>query len=210
MRNQQHVETAEQLMREIAPVDLADGFTIIPATPGDSRLLGWSVGNGQPLAAAAGLPLGSIAVGVNVEQIQSLCDRGGSQADVLVEGVICSVAAHELAHALVSTDTRPATAEEVDRWLAVPVRPKRPDTGHHARWAAAYGLLLNRGSRLFPPLAIAAAAEAPSPSGFDLDELLAALGPVPLEQSIRGLLADGTAAANRVDSTTTSCPQEIF
>lgn len=201
MTNQQHIETAEQLMREIAPVDLAGGFAVVPGRHACDRVFGWSIGNGHTLAAAAGLPAGTIAVGIDVEKIRRLVEETTDDfVERLIGGMVARTTAHELAHALCQDGSYRLTGEQLAKQLDDPAPPARPDdlrTSHHARWAAAYGLLLNRACRLWHDLAIIA--RPADTKHHDVGVLLAALGPVPLDVSIRDLLAAGSPASLRVE-----------
>lgn len=202
MTTPQLIADAEQLMMMVAPVDLAGGFAIVPGRPADDRLLGWSVGNGQPLAAAAGLPAGTTAVGVNVDGIRQLVETTGDAGDEIALAMLVKVAAHEAAHALVGTADAPLTLQQLDGWLAVPDRPVTvsDEASHHHRWAAAYGLLLNRSARHLNLLAAVIGVGSPADAHHDLHHLLAALGPVPLDASIRDLLTAGSPASQRVEN----------
>lgn len=202
---------AEELLAVAAAPDLPAGMVVLPLTPG-LQANGASIGSGHDLALANGCRPGAVAVKVDVAGIIGLAlDADPNHPDLAIADarvVAEQVAIHEVAHALVADlDGEHGVAEAIARVQAAEAMPPRGGADvHHARWAAAYGVLAARAARLRPgQLKSLVRFELTTLYGIDAVAVAEALGEVADEVSLRELLVVGGAAARRVVA---ACPPD--
>lgn len=206
------IADAEAIMRVAAWPDLPAGMRIINCAGG--RLAGFASGSGHRLAEAHGFRPGAVAVAVAAEDALWVAlewwpdelPAALGEAGVMVE----TVAAHELAHALVAepdADLRPGEAD-ILRQLPAAVgtiasndSPERTARGHGPAWAAALVVLHQRCMR-HRPWARHRWAELLTRDlrgyGIDADAVAVAVGDVAGDAVLREVFAPQGAIAARV------------
>lgn len=155
------IADAEALMRVAAWPDLPAGCRIINCAGG--RLAGFCDGSGHRLAQAHGFRPGAVAVAVAAETaLRVSFERWGDELPVALgeAGVMIeTVAAHELAHALVAdidAELRPGEADILRRvpaavgTITATDSPDRRVRDHGPAWAAALAILGRRCQRHRP------------------------------------------------------------
>jgi hypothetical protein len=205
------IADAEALLSVAAWRDLPAGLRIIQTAGGG--LGGFCYGSGHHLAQAHGHRQGAVAVAVAADDaLRVALVRWPDELPVAVAEaavMIETVAAHELAHALVAQVDGDLVPGEVDvlRSLAQGTAtltadsPERSARSHGPAWAAAL-VVLSRRCRRYRPGARhrwAALLDRDLRSyGIDADTAAAALGDVADEAALRDLLGPGSSLEARV------------
>jgi hypothetical protein len=205
------VRDAEALLAVAAWADLPAGIAVLPATRADAA--GLSLGSGHTMAAAHGLPPGTVAVQVDARGIMRFSVAEAIEAPEVglkvARQFIEHVAIHEAAHAIVSPlDAEVSVAEAKAIVAACIERPTNEEAAcHDARWAAALVILSRRMLGLRPRAERAVRENIVRGDiahyGLDADAIAEALGEVDADSSVRKLLTPGGAVADRVAA---ACP----
>ena len=211
---------AELLLWAVAGADLPAGLRIIDI--GRASISGVAVGSGHGLAHAYRLRPGMIAVGVALEALaDDVIGLGFCSDDAAF--AIETVAAHELAHAIVTPadGERSPACEQALRDLPALVAAMSPLLGepdkeardHDGRWAGALVAIVRRCGAVRPLQRAAWAACGKADLrryGIDADAVADALGDIPDEVSLRDLLAEGGPVADRVAQAVPSLGDRII